>query len=262
MPDHLIVRRTGRILEITLDRPEKRNAITGAMYAGMADAVRGAGDDLSVAAVIFTGGEHFTSGNDVADFLKSPPSSHTDETPVFRFLDAIASTCVPLIAAVRGYATGVGTTLLLHCDFVIAGESARFHTPFVDMALVPEAGSSLLLPLTAGLRRAARMLLLGEPIDAGAALACDLASEVLADDDVLPRARALAETLAKKPPLALRASKALMKSAIAAPLRAQMDREGERFLESLRSPEAAEAMRAFLEKRAPQFTFEAETASH
>ena len=170
MSEHVRVEREGAVLAITLDRPDRRNAITVAMYAALADAIEGAAGDDSVRAITIRGeGQDFAAGNDLADFLEARPSD-TGEIPVWRLLRALAECEIPLIAAVHGNCVGIGTTMLLHCDLVVADPGARFSMPFVDLALVPEAASSLLLPRLAGRRRAARYLLLAEPFGAAEAL--------------------------------------------------------------------------------------------
>ena len=204
--------RRGAVAEIVFDRPQKRNAITVAMYAAMADAVEAAEADDSVRVVLFHGrGGAFTAGNDLADFLANPPDS--PERPVFRFLRALAAARKPLVAAVEGPAVGIGTTMLLHCDFVLAADTARFALPFVNLGLVPEAASSLLLPRLVGYQRAAELLMLGEPFDAVTAERIGLVGRVGPAADLLAAARALADRLAAKAPEALRATKALLKSA-------------------------------------------------
>ncbi|HEX8299007.1 MAG TPA: enoyl-CoA hydratase [Rubricoccaceae bacterium] len=249
--DSLDLRRDGAVLHLVLDRPAKKNAITRAMYAGLADALDAAVTDSSVRAVVLSGtGGVFTAGNDLGDFLMDPPTG--PESPVFRFLAAASTFPKPLIAAVEGPAVGIGTTVLLHCDLAYAAPSARFKMPFVDLGLVPEAASSLLLPRAAGPMRAAGWLLFGEVFSAEDALAGGLVNEIVAD----PTARALerAHTLAAKPPEAVRLTKALLRRADAAAVQDTMRVEGDRFRERLASPEAQEAFAAFFEKRAPDFS--------
>src|SRR6476661_10173072 len=180
MSEHVRVERSGGVLSITLARPERRNAITVAMYAALADAFEGAAKDDSIRVITIRGeGQDFAAGNDLADFLQALPRD-TDEIPVWRLLRALATCETPLIAAVHGNCVGIGTTMLLHCDLVIADDSARFSMPFVDLGLVPEAASSLLLPRLAGRRRAARYLLLGERFGVDEALAIGLVSHKVA----------------------------------------------------------------------------------
>ena len=254
MPDassDLTIARDGGVLHLALSRPAKKNAITRAMYAGLAEALVEAAPDPSVRAVVLSGtGGVFTAGNDLGDFLIDPPSG--PESPVFRFLEAASTFPKPLVAAVAGPAVGIGTTILLHCDLAYAAPDARFTMPFVDLGLVPEAASSLLLPRVAGPMRAAGWLLFGEAFSAADALAAGLVNEMVSD----PTARALerAHTLAAKPPEAVRLTKALLRRPDAAAVRETMAVEGERFTERLASPEAQEAFMAFFEKRAPDFS--------
>lgn len=243
--------RRGAVAEIVFDRPDKRNAITVAMYAAMADALDAAEADPAVRVVLFHGrGGAFTAGNDLADFLAQP----TDDPnrPVFRFLRLLSGARKPLVAAVHGPAVGIGTTMLLHCDFVLAAEDARFALPFVNLGLVPEAASSLLLPRLAGYQRAAEMLMLGEPFDAATAHRFGLVGKVLPATDLLEAARALAVRLAVRPPEALRATKALLKSPVAS-VPEKLEEEAAEFAFRLRSAELKEAVAAFFEKRAPDF---------
>src|SRR6188508_1859302 len=181
MSEHVRIERDGAVLRVTLARPERRNAITVAMYAALADAIEGAANDDAVRLITIEGqGDDFTAGNDLGDFLKEMPQPGSGEDiPVWRLLRALAKNQVPIVAAVHGNAVGIGTTLLFHCDFVIAEEGTRFLMPFVDLGLVPEAASSLLFPRLAGRRRAARYLLLGEPFGATEALDMGLASHLV-----------------------------------------------------------------------------------
>ena len=250
MTDHIAVSIAGGIAEIRFDRPEKKNAITAAMYAAMRDALLGCAVEDSVRVVLFTAaGDSFTAGNDLADFLgpRDGPQAVTG------FLHAIASAPKPLIAAVRGNAVGVGTTMLLHCDLVVAAPSARFQVPFVNLGLVPEAASSLLLPRLIGHQRASAMVLLGEALDADAALAAGMVNRVVPDADLEATARSMAAALAAKAPTAVRLAKALLKGD-GSDVRAQMDREGVHFAAQLKSAECREAITAFFEKRKPDFS--------
>ncbi len=206
------IHQDGAALHIAMARPAKRNALTVAMYTDMADAMARAEADPDIRTVIFSGdGPAFCAGNDLADFVARPPSG--DEAPVQRFIRALAGAGKILIAAVQGRAVGIGTTLLLHCDFVLAEPDALLQMPFVDLALVPEAGSSLLVPNLMGQRRAAELLLLGEPVDAARAEALGLVNRVVPAGTAVAEAQALAGRLAAKPAGALLATKALMKSA-------------------------------------------------
>jgi enoyl-CoA hydratase/carnithine racemase len=249
----ILLDRHGAVARIQIDRPAKRNAFTAAMYGEMAAALSGAAADPAVRVVVFSGsGGFFSAGNDVQDFLQNPPSG--EDSPVWAFLKAIASFEKPIVAAVEGAAVGIGTTLLLHCDIVVASTTARFQLPFVDLGLVPEAGSSLLLPALAGYHMAAELLLLGAPFDAQAAHRAGLVSRVVLPAELLPAAMALAEALAHKPPASLRLTKRLLRRATQALLAETMREEGRLFTERLASPEAREALTAFMEKRKPDFS--------
>jgi enoyl-CoA hydratase/carnithine racemase len=243
---------TDGIQTVTFNRPAKKNAITAAMYASLADAMRNAQDDTSVRVIVIAGQpEIFTAGNDLDDFLNAPPSGN--DSPVFRFLHAISTAEKPVVAAVRGAAVGIGTTLLLHCDLVYAGRGARFALPFTQLGLCPEAASSLLLPRLVGHQRAAEKLLLGEMFGADEAHAIGLVTTVLDDDAVLAHAQKQAAKLAALPASSVRTTKWLMKSDDAPAVAARMQKEGGTFRELLGSPEAREAFAAFLEKRKPDF---------
>jgi enoyl-CoA hydratase/carnithine racemase len=249
--DPIVVGVADRIMEIRINRPEKRNAITAAMYAAMADALERAVTDEQVRAVLIVGSEgHFTAGNDLADFQK--PTALDPDGPVFRFLQAIATFPKVLIAGVVGSAVGIGTTMLLHCDLAVAGRGTRFALPFVDLGLVPEAGSSLLLPALIGRQRTAKLLLLCEPFGADTALDYGIVTEVVDDGEVEAAARALALRIAAKAPNAVMLSKKLMMGDGAAVAQRIAD-EAAVFAERLTSPEVAEAITAFYEKRPPRF---------
>ncbi|WP_341894055.1 enoyl-CoA hydratase [Ferrovibrio terrae] len=239
------------ILTITFNRPEKKNALTSAMYATLADALEAAETDAAVRVILFAGnGGAFTAGNDLQDFLNNPPQG--DNTPVFRFLRAISTASKPLVAAVTGVAVGVGTTMLLHCDLVYVGAGAKLSLPFVNLALVPEAASSLLLPAMIGHHRAAELLLLGEPFDADTAKAYGIANAIFPDARVVPEALQIAQKLAAKPPTAMKLTKQLLKHT-KGDVAGQMALEGGHFRSQLKSAEAREAMTAFFEKRPPKF---------
>ncbi|HEV8212141.1 MAG TPA: enoyl-CoA hydratase [Vicinamibacterales bacterium] len=252
---HIVTDVSERILRIGIDRPEKKNALTVAMYAELAAALDRAAGDPAVRVVLIHGHpQAFTSGNDLADFRSPPPTPAAEERPVLRFLRAISSAPKPIVAAVTGPAVGVGTTMLLHCDLVYAGEGARFQLPFVNLGLVPEAASSLLLPATLGYQRAAELLLLGEPFSASKARDHGIVTAVVADDQVLAAATAAAHKLAAQPPSAIRLTKKLMKQATAEAVAVRIGEESEHFGSRLVSPEAAEAFKAFAEKRPPDFS--------
>lgn len=237
---------------IRINRPEKKNALTGEMYAAMAEEVIAADDNPDVRVVVITGSaDAFTAGNDLNDFLNNPPSG--DDSPVWRFIHGMAATSTPVIAAVNGMAVGIGTTMLLHCDFAYAAEDARFHMPFINLALVPENASSLLLPRVAGYRLAAELLMLGEPFDCETALRAGLITSIVPAGDLMATAMATAAKLAAKPPGALRHTKALMRGSDRT-VSERLSAEGKVFGACLTSPEAKEAMTAFFEKRAPDFS--------
>jgi len=241
------------VLRLQINRPEKKNALSLAMYDDMASALQDADRDPKVRVVLIHGHpDVFSAGNDLQDFVSSPPAG--EDSPVARFITAISTATKPIVAAVAGPAVGIGTTMLLHCDLVYAAADTRFQTPFVNLGLLPEAGSSLLLPALIGYRRAAELLMLGEPFSAETALRCGLVTEVVTDGDAaLNAAKAAAGKLAAKPPAALRLTKKLMKQTGAEAVSQQIRAETDRFVEQLHSPEAGEALKAFFEKRPPNF---------
>jgi len=240
------------VLSIVMNRPDKKNALTHAMYAAMADALERAEREAAIRVSLITGtADAFTSGNDLGDFMSAPPQG--EDAPVFRFLRAIASASKPVVAAVNGLAVGVGTTMLLHCDLVYAARSATFTAPFVNLALVPEAASSLLLPQRIGHAKAAELFLLGAKLDAAGAEAAGLVAAVFDDAALLTEAMARAKALAAKAPNAVRLTKALMKRQ-PEPVAARMAEEARHFGAQLGSPEVREAITAFMQKRAPDFS--------
>lgn len=250
---HIQTTTKDRITRIELDRADKKNAITADMYQAMADALKAAESDPQVRVVLIHGKpDCFTAGNDLKDFLERPPSG--DGSPVFQFLQMISTASKPLVAAVAGPAVGIGTTMLLHCDFVFASPNTRFQMPFVTLGLVPEAASSLLLPMLSGYHQAAELLLLGKPFTAEKALAAGIVTEIVADGDLIEHALEVAASLAALPPSSLRMTKALMKARYGAQVREAMAAEGEKFRAQLGSAEAKEAMQAFFEKRKPDFS--------
>jgi len=249
----LLIDTTERVMTLTFNRVDKKNAFTTAMYADMADVLTAAQDDDGVRVVVLQGHETiFSSGNDIADFLKNPPLSL--DVPVFRFLRALSSFGKPLVAAVCGPAVGIGTTLLFHCDLVYAGDNAAFSMPFVNLGLCPEAASSLLAPQRMGYGRAAEALLLGEPFLAEAALEMGLISRIVAPAQASALAQAQARKLAAKPIGSLLQTKRFMKMAQAEAVAQRLADEGVVFGRMLGEPAAREAFGAFLEKRPPDFT--------
>ena len=242
------------VMTITLNRIERKNSITVAMYAALADAVARARDDASVRVVVLQGHETvFSAGNDIGDFLNQPPSAG-EEAPVFRFLRGISDFPKPLLAAVCGPAVGIGTTMLLHCDLVYAGDNAAFSLPFASLGLVPEAASSLLVPQMFGYHRAAEALLLGEPFMAEAALEVGLVNRVLPPTEANSYAQAVARKLAAKPSTSLAETKRLMKKGQLQAVQQHMQEEGAVFARMLREPAAKEAFTAFMEKRKPDLS--------
>ncbi len=239
------------VLEIRIDRPKKKNALTIAMYAAMVEALEGAAKDPAIRAVVFTAeGETFTAGNDVVDFMNGLGDG---EPPVLRFIRLLATYEKPLVAAVNGAAVGLGTTMLLHCDLVYASDTARLITPFVSLGLVPEAASSLLLPQRVGAAVAAEMLLLGAPLGAERARELGLVNEIVPAGELRATALARAAALAKQPPQALKQARALLRGDVSATL-TRLDEEAKLFAACLIGAEAREAFTAFFEKRAPDFS--------
>lgn len=253
MSEHLLTELSEGLLTLTMNRPDKKNALTQAMYGAMADAISAAQDDPAIRAIIVQGSEQcFTSGNDVGDFLNSPASG--SNSPVYRFLKAICHAKKPLIAAVNGPAVGVGTTMLLHCDLIYVAQDARLKMPFVNLGLCPEAGSSFLLPRLLGHPRTAELLLLGEEISGLRAVEFGLANQALpAGQPVLDAARNAGRRIAEQPPGSVQLTKELIKRGVADTASEVMDAEGSYFSKLLAGPEAREALAAFMEKRKPVF---------
>jgi enoyl-CoA hydratase/carnithine racemase len=241
------------VATIEIARPEKKNALTAAMYQAMSDAIAEAQHDPRVRALLFTGQPGiFTSGNDLEDFMQRPPAGM--ESPVFKFMYALAGCDKPVVAAVTGAAIGIGTTMLLHCDLVYVADDARLAVPFVSLGLVPEFASSLLLPQRLGHVKAAEKLLLGDPFTGEQAVEMGIANAVLPASEVVNHARRIAERFNTLPPGAVREAKQLMKRPSKDLVREQIGAEAELFGQRLRSPEAREAFQAFFEKRKPDFT--------
>jgi enoyl-CoA hydratase/carnithine racemase len=244
------------VATIEIARPEKKNALTVAMYQAMAEALRAAQADPAVRAVLITGQPGiFTSGNDIEDFIARPPESGSNavNSPVFQFMQALATCEKPVIAAVTGAAIGIGTTLLLHCDLVYVSDEARLAMPFVSLGLVPEFASSLIVPRLMGHVKAAEKLLLGEPFTPQDAVDMHIANAVLPAGEVVSHARRVAERFNALPPGAVRDTKRLMKRVSATEVIDTIAVEGAIFSSRLRSPEAMEAFQAFFQKRKPDF---------
>ena len=246
------------VATIEIARPEKKNALTIAMYQAMADALNAAAEDKAVRAVLITGQPGiFTSGNDLEDFMQRPPGqggSATEESAVGRFMRALLGCDKPVVAAVTGAAIGIGTTMLLHCDFAYVADDARLAMPFVGLGLLPEFASSLLVPQLMGQRRAAERLLLGDPFTGEQAVECGLANAVLPAGEVVAHARRVAERFNALPPGAVQEAKRLMRGPQREAVLQVIQTEGALFAQRLRSPEAMEAFQAFFQKRKPDFS--------
>jgi enoyl-CoA hydratase/carnithine racemase len=250
--DEILTERSSGILRVKLNRPTKKNAMTSAMYVALADVFNEAARDNRTQVVLWHGaGDSFCTGNDIQDFLTNPPAA--GESPQARLMNAFVDFDKPLVAAVHGAAIGGGTTMLTHCDFVYAGESARFQMPFIHLALVPEFGSSWSVPARIGHLRAAELILLGVPFDAKRAAELGLVTRVVPDGDLLATAAETARKLAAMPVGALQAGKRLMKRPFREQIKAAMTVENEEFSVQVRSDDAKEALAAFLEKRPPRF---------
>jgi 1,4-dihydroxy-2-naphthoyl-CoA synthase len=242
----ILISQEERVLTLTFNRPTKMNALTRAMYAGLAKGLNEAAGDFGVRAVILTSeGDHFTAGNDINDFMDNPPTS--DDSEVAQFLAALLNFPKPLIAAVKGNAVGVGTTMLLHCDVVVAAPSASFSMPFASLGLVPEAGSSFLFPQLVGYQRAAKIFFTGESFGPDEALEMGLIAEI--NPDVLAAATKIAQHIAEQPPQAIINTKALLKARNHESVAAVMKAEFEIFAMALQSDEAMEAFMKFMAKK-------------
>jgi enoyl-CoA hydratase/carnithine racemase len=236
----------GNILVLSFNRPAKMNALTRSMYAGLATGLNEAAGDFGIRAVILTSeDQHFTAGNDISDFMNNPPTSESSE--VSQFLESLLNFPKPLIAAVKGNAVGVGTTMLLHCDVVVASPSAKFSMPFASLGLVPEAGSSFLFPQLVGYQRAARIFMTGESFDAPSAIEMGLVTSI--ENDPINEAMKIAQQIAEQPPQAIINTKALLKAKSHDAVAAVMKAEFEIFAMSLQSEEAMEAFMKFMSKR-------------
>jgi enoyl-CoA hydratase/carnithine racemase len=242
----ILSRQEGNILVLSFNRPEKMNALTRSMYAGLATGLNEAAGDFGIRAVIITSeSQHFTAGNDISDFMDNPPTSESSE--VSQFLESLLNFPKPLIAAVKGNAIGVGTTMLLHCDVVVASPAAKFSMPFASLGLVPEAGSSFLFPQLVGYQRAARIFMTGESFDAPMAVEMGLVTSI--ENDPLSEAMKIAQQIADQPPQAIINTKALLKARSHDAVAAVMKAEFEIFAMALQSDEAMEAFMKFMSKK-------------
>lgn len=252
MSEHVVTETAGGVLTLRFNRPDKKNALLSAMYADAATALTAAAADPGIRVVVITGtADSFTAGNDLKDFLENPPQDAN--APVFQFMRALATFPKPAIAAVNGMAIGIGVTLLLHCDLVYAVPGAKFQLPFVNIAIVPEFASSLLLPRLIGQARAAELLLLGEAFTAARALELGLINGVVAPEELLPTALQKAKALALKAPAAVRQAKALLRTP-GNEIAERIALENKGVAERLTTAEFKEAATAFFEKRAPDFS--------
>ena len=250
MTTDILTARRGAVLAIGFNRPARRNALTHAMYEALESAMRAAEGDDAVRAILFHGQpDVFTAGNDIADFLERPPAG--EDAPAFRFIDSVLACTKPLVAAVNGPAVGIGTTLLLHCDLVYAGDNARFSLPFTHLGVVPEFASSYVLPLVAGYQRAAELLLLGEPFGPDQALAAGFVTRVVPAAESLAAAQAAADKLCALPAKSIRLTRALMRAGHREAIRAQVRTESAHFREMLGEGPARAALAAFMQKRKP-----------
>jgi enoyl-CoA hydratase/carnithine racemase len=241
------------VARIEIARPEKKNAITAAMYQAMADAIAAANDDGAVRALLIHGQKDiFTAGNDLEDFMRNPPSGM--DAPVFRFMQALGYCEKPVVAAVNGAAVGIGTTMLMHCDLVYCADNAMFSMPFVPLGLCAEFASSLLVPLAAGYHKAAEKLLLAEPISAEEAVDMRIVNRILPPNEVLDYAVKQAERFNRLPPASVRETKRLMRSGWRSLTEKTIVDEAKTFGAMLLKPEAKEAFAAFYERRAPDFS--------
>jgi len=247
MSTDVIIEQQERIVTITLNRTAKKNALTQAMYSEMTEALQQADNDPNVAVVVIKGAaDSFTAGNDLHDFLNMEQLDN--DTPAFKFLYTLAALEVPLVAAVNGLAIGIGTTLLMHCDLVYASEDAQFSLPFINLGLVPEAASSLLLPQACGHLRAAELLLLGDRFDAHHAKACGIVNDVVSSDQLDAKVDDVVKALASKPVAGLRSAKTLLKTP-AEPVAQRIERELNIFAKALASPEAKAVIAKVLQKK-------------
>lgn len=242
-----------RILTLSLNRPERKNALSLAMYSALADLILAGDADVQIRVIVLTGtDEFFTSGNDLLDFMNEPQIH--EKHPVVRFINALRHCGKPVVAVVRGHAVGIGTTMLLHCDLVYVSEDARLQLPFVNLGLCPEYASSFLIPRIVGQQKAAELFLLGEPFSGAEAASIGLATKAIPADELNDFARAKIQRLVQQPPAAVRRSKALLRAATQAAIEQSLQAEYSGFAEGLASEECKESVTAFFEKRAPDFS--------
>lgn len=250
MTEHVLCERHGPHLRLVLNRPERRNAITVAMYAALADAIDAAQDDAEIRVITLEGaGVDFTGGNDLADFMKEMPQDGQTDIPVWRLLRGLATNRIPLVAAVHGNAVGIGTTMLFHCDLVVAAEGTRFKMPFTELGLVPEAASSLILPRLAGRQLAAKYLLLGEAFGVDEAERFGLVTHRAAADNQAGRLEEVVATLLSRPPEALRLTQRLLRGSSHDDVLERMEWENGHFSERLTSDEVRQAIMSFFAAR-------------
>jgi enoyl-CoA hydratase/carnithine racemase len=249
----ILVEQPGQVLTLRFNRPERKNALSLAMYTALADAIAHADHNPDIRALLLTGsGENFTSGNDLLDFMNEPEIH--EQHPVVRFMRALQGCTKPVVASVRGSAIGIGTTMLFHCDMIYAADNARFQLPFVNLGLCPEYAASYLLPRLIGHARASELLLLGESFDANQALNLGIINAVMADSELDSLVTKRLQRLTAQPPAALRRTKALLKLGEKSGIEAALAAEFLGFAEGLHSEECKEAVTAFFEKRAADFS--------
>ena len=252
--DHIQTDLQNGVLHLILNRPEKKNALTSAMYTSLVEALARADSDDSIRVIVLRGnGDSFTAGNDIEDFVQKPWQGQS-VPPAEQFIRAVAFARKPVIGAAHGLAVGIGTTILLHCDLVYAAEETRFMMPFINLAIIPEAGSTLLLPNMIGHQRAAELFLLAEPFSAKRAYELGIVNRVLPASDLLSAVDAAAQTLTEKPAAAIRLAKQMMKQHLRADLDRVIREEVLAIAGQLESPETGEALNAFLQKRKPDFS--------
>jgi enoyl-CoA hydratase/carnithine racemase len=253
MSEHIQISIAKRVQFIRINRQERKNALDLSMYKALTDAIHRAESNRNIRVTVITGvADSFCSGNDIEDFLMGPPADAS--SPIIRFVETLIGTETPIVAAVNGHAIGIGATMLLHCDLVYAADGARFQMPFVNIGLCPEAGSSFLLPLLMGHRQAAEMLYLGKTLNAVEAARLGLVNAVYPASQLESEAMEAAEGIAAQPPEAVRTTKRLLRDAFLDAVGAASRREMQSFLPLLNGPEAREALSAFMEKRAPDFS--------